>query len=825
MANIKNFGLVGVGSNVQFGKGGAKLTQTGGVFSVRDAADSAFARIQIATPTSANDASTKDYVDTATSTLDGIITSLQGEVDATQTGAGLGTDGAYTASESANYIDTATSLFNADTLLDTALQAVSDRVTTLEGNDTAGLQTEIDAIETAVGLETDGTLASFTGTDYLGSATTIVDALTALDTAVSGNAADILSEASDRADADTTLQGNIDTLDGEVIKKDGSVAFTGDQDMGGFKLTGLAAPTNDADASTKLYVDTAINGLGNAFNYVSNLAGGVDEENAFDLDGLSAGGKDAGDYYKVSTSGYFKYVNGSEETVSIYANANDGLVKNSGDGWDVIDNTNSVVLGTTDYVSVTGSSDTGYTVDIDAAFKARVVALEEDSSATGLQTEIDAIETAVGLETDGTLASFTGTDYLGSATTIVDALTALDSAVSGNAADILSESSDRADADTALGGRIDDLNTALGVSGDDYTTISGSNYLDSTTSFRAADLALDTQIKAVVDSLDGLSSDEIVSADTLTSVKAADGAIEFYGDVDGTKTKVGDIVTSDTQDSNFQIDLGTAGEVRVEAISGTADDVDIRLVPQGAGQVIIGDAGAGFIQAEDGYDLTLAGGDNAAGDAGNIILRGGNGSGTDGVVEIQDADSQAVMTFLGSASATGYVTATNGTTSVTLGAAGTETDINLTLAPKGDGVVDVSDTRVVNVAAPTSGGDATNKTYVDDAVSSAVSASVSGSVKTRVVDLVAGSSVNLGATVTGTVLRVKVIVTTAFDGDVTVGSAATTDELASASDVDEATTGIYVVDAAQDYTATQLVADASTATTGAGKVIVEYLAG
>lgn len=45
------------------------------------------------------------------------------------------------------------------------------------------------------------------------------------------------------------------------IKKDGTVPFTADQPMGGFKLTGLGTPTNTTDAATKLYVDSLAQGL------------------------------------------------------------------------------------------------------------------------------------------------------------------------------------------------------------------------------------------------------------------------------------------------------------------------------------------------------------------------------------------------------------------------------------------------------------------------------------------------------------------------------------------------------------------------------------
>ncbi len=59
------------------------------------------------------------------------------------------------------------------------------------------------------------------------------------------------------------LQSDIDTraLDSAVIKKDGSVAFTAAQSMGGFKITGLAPGTASSDAVTKGQQDAALEGL------------------------------------------------------------------------------------------------------------------------------------------------------------------------------------------------------------------------------------------------------------------------------------------------------------------------------------------------------------------------------------------------------------------------------------------------------------------------------------------------------------------------------------------------------------------------------------
>lgn len=47
------------------------------------------------------------------------------------------------------------------------------------------------------------------------------------------------------------------------IKSDGSVPFSGNESMGGFKLTNLGTPTTGTDAATKAYVDAAIPALGN----------------------------------------------------------------------------------------------------------------------------------------------------------------------------------------------------------------------------------------------------------------------------------------------------------------------------------------------------------------------------------------------------------------------------------------------------------------------------------------------------------------------------------------------------------------------------------
>jgi hypothetical protein len=86
---------------------------------------------------------------------------LQNELNTTQTGAGLSATGAYTARSGSNYLDSSTSLYSADTLLDGALKAVSDQV------DLLGTQI-VSSVNGIAPVEGDVTL---TATDISGFAT------------------------------------------------------------------------------------------------------------------------------------------------------------------------------------------------------------------------------------------------------------------------------------------------------------------------------------------------------------------------------------------------------------------------------------------------------------------------------------------------------------------------------------------------------------------------------------------------------------------------------------------------------------------------------
>lgn len=71
----------------------------------------------------------------------------------------------------------------------------------------AGLQTEVDAIETAVGLNADGTLTAPVGSNYLDAITSVVGGLSALDVAIKAEETRALA-------AEAALDGRIDALEG-----------------------------------------------------------------------------------------------------------------------------------------------------------------------------------------------------------------------------------------------------------------------------------------------------------------------------------------------------------------------------------------------------------------------------------------------------------------------------------------------------------------------------------------------------------------------------------------------------------------------------------
>lgn len=177
---------------------------------------------------------------------------LHTEVDAIETGAGLGENGAYTANTNTNYISDATSLKDADEKLDAQLKSVSDTVSGL----TSGTVSDVKINDTSV--KTDGVAniaveGTYDASDNkIATESTVEDAITALT-----GSATIASN----SDGVVTLKAGITETNGVVSNNSGSditlakVATTADAEditVDSANYGGSTATTNLQTALTNL---------------------------------------------------------------------------------------------------------------------------------------------------------------------------------------------------------------------------------------------------------------------------------------------------------------------------------------------------------------------------------------------------------------------------------------------------------------------------------------------------------------------------------------------------------------------------------------------
>ena len=1003
MANIKNFGIVGLGSDVQFGKGGAKLVQTAGTFAAKTADNAAFVRFAIANAVAADDAVTLAQLNAAVAASGANLSLLQGEVDRIETATGLNADGTYTAAAE-GILATATSLKDADDKLAAALVAeaaaraaadsdLSNAVTAVDGRATA-IQSELNASQASIGLNADGSLELADG-NYLAGKETIVAAVEALDAAaksaadaaaaaqadataaqsdvdaldtrVTADIADLESNAAaqqalidanttknadqdgrltaletatgaaldakfeaieanavaqqaeiDAAEAATTaltgrvataesdinalktragnieanavaLSGRVDTVQSDLdtaeaahaalaanaIVKDGSVAFTADQSMGGRALTNVATPVNAGDAANKSYVDGAVANLGNAFEYQGVLAGG-EEGSATDLEAsIIAGKREVGDYYKVTTAGYFKF---GAEGDEFYFNLNDGLVFNTQGGFDKVDNTNSEVKGTVGQIAVSGSADTGFAVSIDGAYTA--ARQKEVTDEANARVAADAVLTTAVADVAADLADEVA------ARTAADA--ALQGELDGTQADLANAVAAYKAADTALGVRIEGVESDLAEEVAARQALATANTAKEAeqdgrlTALETAATADDSRLAALeakdtvhegllsgLESnaaaqdvrLDDLEAKDTVHENRMTAIEADVTALE--GNAVAQQTAIDGLDTRlDTAESNITAlqsnavaqqtaidDLEDALEnlsqdtitslnkvYTVHAANTSADVASTEADTKLEIKLADGEVRMAAVSSEANADLRLVAqgtGQVIIGDEGVGIIQSDDnfdmtvaaGAGNQTLhlkgkkVAIESDAGVAIASFESAGSAKAKVSTTDA--AVSFAAEGDAVDVDLVFDPKGAGRVDVSGAKVVNVADGVAATDAVNKGQLD----AAVAASEVGHVVSKSVSVAAtNGQVTIGA-VTGMVTRVRVVVLTAYNtgATISVGTDALASDLVAAADVDETAAGVYIIETARDYAAANLVVTIAGATAGSAKVYVEYI--
>ena len=314
------------------------------------------------------DTTLQGNIDSEASSRASADTALQSAVDAIETGAGLGSDGSYTANSSTNYITSAGSLVAADEALDAQIKTNADAIsseastrasadTTLQSNidseassrasaDTT-LQSNIDAEETAR-QAADSTLQTNINDEASARASADTTLQSNIDAEETARIAAVSGEATARSSADTTLQANIDAeastraaavsnLDSTKANLSGA-SFTGDVSGTNLVLSGnlTVQGTTTSLETTNSQVKDAImllnDGAGSSANN-GNDAGFIIERGSSDDGNIAAvydEGEDKFAFYKTSAGATSTDISGDDSSATLIdVKANDVVL---GDG-------------------------------------------------------------------------------------------------------------------------------------------------------------------------------------------------------------------------------------------------------------------------------------------------------------------------------------------------------------------------------------------------------------------------------------------------------------------------------------------------------------
>ncbi len=352
-----------------------------------------------------------------------IGTTLQSELDATQTGSGLGTDGSYAANTSTNYMKTSSSLVDATEDLDDQVKLNADSIAVnaadIETNTTAIASNTSDISDNADEIALRATQAA------------LEDTTTAVRSSIDANSANIALNATKVALADTAgvLRGEIAAANtiGTSLQSELDATQTG----AGLGSDGSYAPNTST-------------------NYMKTSSSLVDATE--DLDA------------QIKTNADSIAVNAADietNTTAITSNTSD-----------ISDNADEIALRATQVALEDTTTAVRSAIDANAAniaLNATKLALADTASdlraeieaantaGENLQTELDATQTGAGLEADGTYAANTSTNYIKTSTSLVEATEDLDDQVKLNAdsiainsADIATNASDISDNTAAI---------------------------------------------------------------------------------------------------------------------------------------------------------------------------------------------------------------------------------------------------------------------------------------------------------------------------------------------------------------------------------------
>lgn len=247
-------------------------------------------------PTANLHAATKAYVDSVASSG----SSTQSELDATQSGAGLGTDGSYSANGSANYISAASSLKDADDKLDAQIKTNADAISSND-SDISGLDTRLSTAESEI-----DTLQS--------DLDTAESNISTLQSNVSSNDSDIATLQSNVSSNDSdiaTLQSNVSSNDSDIATLQSNVS-SNDTDISALQTQAgsLATDGNSASFSGNI---SAANATFSGNLTVNGTTTTIDTTNIDVADSLMNLSKGASGSANASNDGGFIVERGSSE--------------------------------------------------------------------------------------------------------------------------------------------------------------------------------------------------------------------------------------------------------------------------------------------------------------------------------------------------------------------------------------------------------------------------------------------------------------------------------------------------------------------------------
>lgn len=221
-------------------------------------------------PTDSLHAATKAYVDSVSSTASGIQT----ELDATQAGAGLGANGAYTANGSANYISSVTTLQAADNALDAQLKTVADAVASND-SDISTLQSNVSSNDSDISsLQSDVSTAQSDISTLQSNVSSNDSDISSLQSSVSANTSAISSNDSDIS-ALQTQAGSL-AADGNSASFSGNISAANATFSGNLTVNGTTTSVNTTNIDVTDSIMNLSKGAGSGTN-ASNDGGFIVE--------------------------------------------------------------------------------------------------------------------------------------------------------------------------------------------------------------------------------------------------------------------------------------------------------------------------------------------------------------------------------------------------------------------------------------------------------------------------------------------------------------------------------------------------------------------